>query len=127
MDCPCLYLATDTDCMEEELFDGAIASYMGWHTCVECKRVIPPGEEYHLSIYRGEEGYYNHIVCGDCQSLIDTYICTYYFSKLWDGFSDVVADSEADSFLDDRLAKLTPAARDHVIQIVNDSHASREI
>jgi hypothetical protein len=118
-ECGCI--SVDVDDPLDELEEVIVTSSVR-NKCVECGRVIEPGEEFEHFV--GVDTYYdrvlNYSTCLDCQSIRNEFFC-----KGWlygDALDDVRYHVEEmnGEISSECLARLTPGAREIVVEFIDD-------
>lgn len=87
------------------------------HVCCECSRTIEPGETYrHESgVWDGRPASYR--TCVDCVSIRNTYTCGYIYGMLLVSLREYIEETDGQL---GGLDKLTPAARERVIGLIQE-------
>lgn len=97
------------------------------HVCCECGRTIRKGERYlRESCIWEETGPATMKTCTDCESVRDKYFCGHSYGLVWGQLRDKIEEEiwetkGGNSFVDSRLAELTPAAREKVCALIEDA------
>ena len=91
------------------------------HRCNECLGIIFPGQTYMDERYLFDGEVSTHKTCECCMSVRDHLFCQYTYGSIWSDLNDFLYDW-AHYYLDgipwSRIAKLTPAARAHVLLMI---------
>jgi hypothetical protein len=98
--------------------------------CDECGRSIEPGEQYeHVRYPEAEEtGDTGHLSCADCLSLRKEFFRTYIYGSLRSEMVEFIgAGADWQDIPYDRLAKLTPAAREWVCGLIEAEWAEQDV
>lgn len=122
MECSCL-VDVDTSEVSQESFKAFRVISKTTHKCFECGRKIPPGEEYLVEAVKwelnnGETERDRFKTCDDCKSLRDTLCCSWSYGSVLDDIFYALEDIPDDLFPWLSFAKLTPAARDYIFNII---------
>lgn len=86
------------------------------HRCVECQRLIHPGERYQDErlLFDGEVSTLK--TCCDCMSLRRAMFCEcWIYGQLWEAFFEFLAALDEDDVPWSKIGELTPEARDKVL------------
>lgn len=89
------------------------------HRCVECRRVINPGERYQDErlLFEGEVSTLK--TCPDCMSLRRAMFCEcWIYGELWESFFEYLNQLDEVDVPWLKIAALTPAARDKALDRV---------
>ena len=89
------------------------------HRCNECRGAIFPGQTYIEERYLFEGTVSTHKTCLCCGSIRDNLFCGHTYSQLWDDLEDFLGES-IDSVPWGQIAKLTPAAKAHVLLLIEE-------
>ena len=93
------------------------------HKCMECLGEISPGQTYLEERYLFENTVSTHKTCACCESVRDHLFCQFTYGELWSNLKDFIYDwmhYDLDGAPWARIAKLTPAARAHVLLMIED-------
>ena len=91
------------------------------HRCDECMGTIFPGQTYLEERYLFDGTVSTHKTCTCCKSVRDHLFCQFTYGELWVNLKDFIYDwmhYDLDGAPWARIAKLTPAARAHVLLMI---------
>ena len=91
------------------------------HRCDECMGTIFPGQTYLEERYLFDGTVSTHKTCPCCMSVREHLFCTFTYGELWVNLEDFLYDwmhYDTDGAPWARIAKLTPAARAHVLLMI---------
>lgn len=93
-----------------------------YHVCCECHGDIEPGERYRVEtgIWDGEPRSYK--TCIDCLSVRDALFCGWEYGRLWELVDEHIQDMSGE-IMTSAFAKLTPAARESISDMIEDHWA----
>lgn len=119
MECACIGNEYEGEGWDFEPTESYPVAKKNWR-CGECGRVIPVGEKYycHTGKWNGKFGVDR--TCLDCSSVIEHLFCGHAFGQAWEQLQDHLHDHGVDGLSWSRIAKLTPAAREKVCDVIED-------
>lgn len=96
------------------------------HTCSECSRLIPRGEEYRREVYVFEGSLFTHKYCEDCLSVRQVFFNNgWIYYTLWDDMITHIYESDGDLSVK-CLLELTPFARGKILDLMEQTWECKE-
>ncbi|MDY0227197.1 MAG: hypothetical protein RBR38_10250, partial [Desulfomicrobium apsheronum] len=95
----------------------------------ECLGTIFPGQTYLEERYLYDGTVSTHKTCACCESVREHLFCRFTYSELWFNLRDFLGDwinDDPDGATWAKIAKLTPAARAHVLLMIEEIWADIE-
>jgi hypothetical protein len=93
------------------------------HRCSECLGTIFPGQTYLEERYLYDGTVSTHKTCACCESVREHLFCQFTYNELWFNLRDFLYDwmhYDLDGAPWAKIAKLTPAARAHVLLMIEE-------
>ena len=93
------------------------------HRCDECMGTIFPGQTYLEERYLFEGTVSTHKTCICCKSVRDHLFCQFTYGQLWSDLEYFLYDAAHHSVAGmpwEKISRLTPAARAHVLLMVEE-------
>ena len=95
------------------------------HRCGECKRQIMPGEHYHLDTLLNDGKWDRYKQCRECREIAEVLFCgTWHYGEVWYDLRDYVVEFMTLPW--DAVAKMSPAAREKVLALVEENWNEEE-
>lgn len=122
MECSCLIDPDYESDYENDIKTKYIISKTA-HVCTECGRKIPAGEKYLLEIATWEIGSddqhtIRYKTCADCESIRDNLCCSFVFTTVLEDIENALYDMPSSEYPWAAFAKLTPRAREWVLDLI---------
>jgi len=115
MDCSC-EIDIDHD-GGPDVYTEKIVTARKKHICCECRRDIPPGEEYENVTGCWDGSWSTYKTCIDCKSMRDTFFNAWHYTAIWETFRDEFG--YYDSIIPEScISELTPHARAKVCEFI---------
>lgn len=99
------------------------------HRCSECLGTISPGQTYLDERYLFDGDVSTHKTCACCESVRERLFCQYTYGEIWFELRDQLYHAihyTIDGVPWAKIAKLTPAARAHVLLMIEEIWADIE-
>ena len=93
------------------------------HRCDECRGAILPGQTYLDERYLFEGEVSTHKTCQCCMSVREHLFCQITYSQLWSDLEDFLYETahySTGGMPWEKLSRLTPAARAHVLLMIEE-------
>ncbi len=121
MECACIDAPVDDCCYV--LFDKMNAARKEYK-CHECHRRIFKREQYRLERTVFEGRFSTHRTCIDCCSVREHLVCDFFYGYVWELIQEII-DEDPEDLPWARIGRLTPAARAHICEMIEEAWKKR--
>jgi len=89
------------------------------HRCYECRRVIRKGDRYRYETFVNDGTIDKHKTCLDCNSIRKEFFCgSFMYTQIIEDLQEHVYDLNGE-ISSDCLGRLTPGARERVVEMID--------
>ena len=118
MSCSCSIDAYDEGCSTDFMREETPVARKSYKCC-ECQREIVKGEKYERVVGKWEGDFATFKTCMDCASIRDAFFCSFSFSRMFEDLREEI-DYANGNLSQDCIAKLTPRAKDMVLEMIDE-------
>ena len=116
MSCDDICIDMEYDSNDNDFYREKIRRARRPHACVECRRVILPGESYQHASGKSDGSVWTAKTCAECAEIRKALVCgSFVFGGLWEAIEESIFPAASERSLIDCLAQIDSlAARDAV-------------